>query len=190
MIALVLAILAASEPSQPARQPGPKITTESGGSGRAFRRWESGQWQVLAGPDYCAADFEEGNIQFSIEKYWWTGDVQMQLMSRDWLSLTARNGQRASLRVTVNGTTSWTSRQAIIAGNPTFAGFVMVLEGSEAAGVPPRLASATSIDFAADGRTLGTYEVEGAADAMEALEACVSVMRRSDHSDPFAPRRP
>lgn len=190
MLGALLGILALSASAHSQRNPPPpEISVESGGHGRAFSRWESGQWQVLAGPDYCAADFEAGDMQFAIEWYWWTGDAQLQLLSRNWASLAARAGRPASLRITVNGTYSWSSSNAIIAGNSDYAGFIMVLGGTDAAGVPARLSTATSIDFVAEGRTLGTYEIVGAAEAMQMLGSCVSLMRSTDHSDPFAPRR-
>ena len=191
MLSAILGFVALTALAQSERNlaPPPVITPESGGHGRAFRRWESDQWQVLAGPDYCAADFEAGDMQFAIEWYWWTGTAQLQLLSRNWSSLTARAGRTANLRITVNGTHSWSSRNAIIAGNADYAGFVMVLEGSDAESVPLRLSTATTIDFVAEGRTLGTYEVIGAAEAMQMLGSCVSVMRSTDHSDPFAPTR-
>lgn len=193
---LLLSFLAAaggdiSAPPHPARhsRPRPAIIREPGGAGRAFQRWESGQWQVLAGPDYCAADFQAGDIQFSVEQYWWTGAIHLQLMSRDWLSLASRAGGSASLQVTVNGIYSWTSNEAIIAGNAEYGGFAMVLNRSDAASMPVRLSRASSIDFVADGRTLGSYDVSGAAEAVQALESCVALMRSTDHSDPFAPQR-
>lgn len=190
MLAAVLAFLAATQsatPPRPARpERPPAITLESGGSDRAFQRWESGQWQVLAGPDYCAADLEAGDMQFSVEQYWWTGRIQLQLMSRNWLSLRSRAGSRASVRITVDGGYSWASDEAIIAGSSEYGGFAMVLSGARAASVPTELARATVIDFVAEGRTLGAYQIEGAREAIEMLEACVTIMRSSDHRDPFA----
>jgi len=128
-------------------------------------------------------------MQFSLEKYWWTGEVHLALMSRNWLSLASRNGQAANFRITVDGGAAWTSSDSVVAGNADYGGFAMSLSGDDAAGVPARLSRASSIDFFAEGRTLGTYQVDGAAEAMEALEACVHVMRTSDHGDPFARRR-
>jgi hypothetical protein len=176
--------------AQPAAQSRPRMTTEDGGTDRTFQRWEHGRWQVLAGPDYCAADLDAGDMQFAIEKYWWDGVVRIQVMSSNWLSLASRSGQRAPLRLTIDGRPTWSTNSATIAGNHRTGGFFMDLEGAEARSVTARLAAGSSLDIVADGRTLGEYSLEGAVEAMEAIEACVTVMRATDDRDPFArPRR-
>jgi hypothetical protein len=191
MFTLLLAVSMASGQGHSTRRPNPRmpIIQESGGPNRAFQRWERGFWQVLAGPDYCAADLQAGNMQFAIEQYWWTGAVRLQILSATWLSLGPRAGQRASLRISLGGGYAFASRDAIIAGNGEYGGFFMDFDGAEAANVPIRLAQASTIDIVADGRTLGAYDLAGVAEAMNQLESCVAIMRAADHRDPFAPGR-
>lgn len=164
------------------------ITPESGENARAYQRWQSGRWQVLAGPDYCAADLEIPHMQFAIEAYWWTGEVRLQVMSGNWLSLRVRMGQAATLSFAVDNISVWSSSRAIIVGNGQVGGFLMDLVGPDARSVTTRLAAGAMLEITADGRTLGTYPLEGAREAMIELERCVVLMRATDRSDPFAPR--
>lgn len=186
----MLALAAASAPSHaPARPAKPEISTEAGRHARYFPRWSSGSWQVLAGPDYCAADFAAGHMQFAVEKYWWTGDTRLQVMSSRWPSLSSRSGRRASLGFALDGEPVWLSSDAVAAGNGQVGGFVMDLEYGDASKAISRLRDAKTIAVVADKVMLGVFDLENVSDAMEKLTSCVVTMREHDTSDPFAKRR-
>jgi len=190
MIALMLMLATASAPGHaPKSKAQPDITTEAGRHAAYFPRWASGAWQVLAGPNYCAADLAAGPMQFAIEKYWWTGDVRVQVMSSRWPSLAKRSGRRASLGFALDGEPVWLSSDAVAAGNGQVGGFVLDLSADEAAKAISQLAEAKAVGVVADKVMLGVYDLANVREAMEQLTSCISTMREHDTSDPFARRR-